>query len=49
MLKHLQAANELNLFGKIRNVELQVKCKNGEIIDGLFSGEVIESQGKNTS
>ncbi len=31
--------------GKIENFELQIKCKNGEILDELFAGEVIESQG----
>ena len=31
--------------GRITNVELQVRCKDGTIRDGLFSGEVISSQG----
>lgn len=32
--------------GYIRNFELQVRRKDGRILDGLFSGELIESQGK---
>jgi len=30
----------------IADRELQVRCKNGEILDGLFSGEVIGNQGR---
>jgi PAS domain S-box-containing protein len=36
----------LKEFGRIHEVELQVKTKEGAIRDGLFSGEIIESQGK---
>jgi len=32
--------------GKISNKELRVRTKDGKILDGLFSGEIIESQGK---
>ncbi len=32
--------------GYIRNIELKVRTKSGKIIDGLFSGEIIKSQGK---
>jgi len=39
-------AKELAERGSIRNVELQVRTKSGKIVDGLFSGEIIESQGK---
>jgi diguanylate cyclase (GGDEF)-like protein/PAS domain S-box-containing protein len=44
--KQNQVADQLQKSGKIHNIELQVKCKNGEILDGLFSGEIIESQGQ---
>jgi PAS domain S-box-containing protein len=33
--------------GRVANWELQIRSKSGKIIDGLFSGEVIRSQGKN--
>ena len=39
------AANLLE-YGRIQEAELQVKTKDGTIRDGLFSGEIIESQGK---
>jgi PAS domain S-box-containing protein len=39
------AANLLE-YGRIEEAELQVKTKDGTIRDGLFSGEIIESQGK---
>lgn len=32
--------------GSIREIELKVNAKSGEVHDGLFSGDVIESQGK---
>jgi PAS domain S-box-containing protein len=32
--------------GRISDIELQVRHRNGAILDGLFSGEVISSQGK---
>jgi len=38
--------NELNIRGVIRNVEMKIKTKRGRILQGLFSGEIIESQGK---
>lgn len=39
-------ADELKKSGHIHNVELKVKTKLGKILDGLFSGEILESQGK---
>ncbi len=39
-------ADALEFTGRIANVELQMRRKDGEIMDGLFSGEVIRSQGK---
>ena len=44
--KHRQAKNELSALGCVRDIELRVRCKNGDLLDGLFSGEVIESQGQ---
>ena len=40
------ASRELQETGYIRNFELQIKTKEGKILDGLFSGEIIESQGE---
>lgn len=37
---------ELKKVGRIKDRELQVKCKNGSILTGLFSGEIINNQGK---
>jgi len=39
-------ADELRASGHIANHELKIKSKDGNIIDGIFSGEIIESQGK---
>jgi len=33
-------------YGKLDEVELQVKAKNGHLLYGLFSGEMIESYGR---
>ena len=38
--------NSLRSDGHIAGLELQVRCKNGEILDGLFSGEMINNQGR---
>ncbi len=35
--------------GKIKNAEVQMRCGNGEILHGLFSAEVVESQGEKYS
>lgn len=37
---------ELKKTGFVHDVELEVKTKTGRILDGLFSGQIIESQGK---
>lgn len=42
-----KAGHLLNQQGFLKNMELMIRCKNGTILNGLFSGEVIESQGKN--
>ncbi|MEI6532398.1 MAG: PAS domain S-box protein [Candidatus Roizmanbacteria bacterium] len=39
-------AEILKNIGYIHDVDLQVKTKSGEILDGLFFGEIIETQGK---
>jgi PAS domain S-box-containing protein len=40
-----EAARQLLASGYIENRELKVRRKNGTILDGLFSGEVIEHDG----
>lgn len=44
--KQAALAGMLLKTGRITNIELQVKCRNDDILEGLFSGEIIESQGK---
>ncbi|MEI7498134.1 MAG: PAS domain S-box protein [Candidatus Falkowbacteria bacterium] len=44
--KQKRIAHELKDGEKINNVSLKVRTKNGSLIDGLFSGEMFESQGK---
>jgi PAS domain S-box-containing protein len=39
-------AEALQAFGRIADLELQIRRKDGMILDGLFSGEVISSQGR---
>jgi len=39
-------AERLAEDGRVSNIELKVRRKDGVIVDGLFSGEVIESQGQ---
>ena len=39
-------AEKLGLDGRISDFELEVKRKDGNVIHGLFSGEVIKSQGR---
>jgi PAS domain S-box-containing protein len=41
-----QIGKELEQKGTFRDLELQVRCKDGSIRDGFFSGEVIINQGK---
>lgn len=40
-----RVANTLACYGNIHEVELKVKTKAGVVLDGLFSGDIIESQG----
>ncbi|MBF0227338.1 MAG: response regulator, partial [Desulfobacterales bacterium] len=44
--KQTFVADELQRTGHIRNIELKVRTKNSAILTGLFSEEIIESQGK---
>lgn len=39
-------AQRLQDSGRVRDVDLSVRTKSGEIIEGVFSGEIIESHGK---
>jgi PAS domain S-box-containing protein len=39
-------AEQLQAKGRVANCELQVKCKDGTILEGIFFGEMVESQGK---
>ena len=42
-----EALKKLLNEGQITNLEMKVRCKDGKILDGLFSGELIENQGVN--
>jgi len=44
--KQEELADRLRREGRFANVELQVRCKDGAVRNGLFSGERIETQGK---
>ncbi len=46
LLEHQKTTKELSQKGIIKNIEQKVRCKDGSILHGLFSGEIIESQGK---
>jgi PAS domain S-box-containing protein len=37
---------QLQSNGRISGIELQVRCKDGSVLDGLFSGDTITSHGK---
>lgn len=41
----VDVAHHLLTTDHLTNVETRIRCKNGELIDGMFSGEVINSQG----
>jgi len=43
--KQLKIVEELQKRGSVKNRELKVKAKDGTILEGLFSGEIIDSQG----
>ncbi len=39
------AAKELAKNGSIHNIGLKIKTRSGDILDGIFSGEIIDNQG----
>lgn len=43
--KHNDIIEELKKTGKVKNVELSIRCKDGKILNGLFSGETIDNEG----
>lgn len=42
--KHQENIRKLFKEGKIKNAELQLRNKKGELLDGLFSGEIIQNK-----
>ncbi len=44
--QQVEVANQLQTNGSIAGFELQARSKDGAILDGLFSGEVISTQGR---
>ena len=44
--RHIECAKILLKEGKVQNYELNVRNKSGSVINGLFSGEVLEKNGK---
>jgi len=44
--KHENTLEELAQSREIKNIELRVRCKDGSILYGIFSREIIESQEK---
>jgi len=44
--QYAAAADQLLLDTHLAGVELQIRCKDGTLLDGLFSGEVISNQGR---
>ena len=44
--RHDLGAEVLKNHGRLEDYEMQVRCKDGRILDGIFSGEVIHSQGQ---
>jgi PAS domain S-box-containing protein len=44
--KQKEVSDELKTNGFVHNFELKVKTKTGDVMIGLFSGEIIENQGK---
>ncbi|MFZ5822551.1 MAG: sensor domain-containing diguanylate cyclase [Chloroflexota bacterium] len=44
--QHQAAAQQLLSDGQISHVDMQIRCKDGTIRDGLFWGEIIHSQGR---
>ena len=45
-LKFKQVEQEIEKSGSARNIHMQIRVKDGRVLSGVFSAEVIESQGK---
>ena len=43
---HSFISSTLTENNHIHNLELQIRCKNGKTLEGLFSGEIVKTQGK---
>lgn len=43
--KQTDIAEKLNRDGRVREIELDIRCNDGSFRHGLFSGEIIETQG----
>jgi len=43
--QQLSLTSDLLNTGRIEQAELEVRCKDGRVLDGMFSGEVITNQG----
>ncbi|MEI7528023.1 MAG: PAS domain S-box protein [Elusimicrobiota bacterium] len=43
--KQREIGEHLREHGRVSNCELKVRCRNGVVLDGLFSGESVVSQG----
>ncbi len=44
--QHARACSLLSSIGHLQGFELQIRCKDGTLLDGLFSGEIISNQGQ---
>jgi PAS domain S-box-containing protein len=44
--RHAALTQALLVEGQVARAELQVRCRDGVLLDGLFSGEVVNSQGR---
>jgi diguanylate cyclase (GGDEF)-like protein/PAS domain S-box-containing protein len=44
--KYRVLAKDLQTHGSVRDRELRVRCKDGSVLDGLFSMEVVSGQGE---
>jgi diguanylate cyclase (GGDEF)-like protein/PAS domain S-box-containing protein len=47
-MEQLKVVDNLEKNGLFKNAELSVKKKNGQIIDGIFSGEILDNQFEKT-
>lgn len=44
--RYQAAVEQLLAGGQLQNLELRIKCKDGQVLNGLFFGECLEQQGK---